>query len=68
MRELKLYETKIETWVLPITMRALSEHDAQELARFLFKIPTHIKITAVPVDPEPDAEEVKDNDNASSSS
>ena len=56
MLELKLYKTKIETWGLPITMSAFNEHDAEELARILFKIPTHIKITAEPVAPEPDAE------------
>jgi len=50
MQELKLFKTKIETWGLPITMRALNEHDAEELARMLFKLSTDVKITAVPAE------------------
>lgn len=47
--EYKRFDTKIETWAMPIRMRASSKREAEELARILFKIATHVKITAVEV-------------------
>ena len=43
---LKSYSTKIDTWASPIIMRAYDEEDAEELARIVFKVPSHVKITA----------------------
>ena len=46
MPELKLFSTKIDTWAEPITMKAYSKHDAEGLARMLFKVQSDVKVTA----------------------
>jgi len=45
-RELKLFSTQIETWGSPLLIRAFDKNDAEELSRTLFKIPSHVVITA----------------------
>lgn len=44
--DLILFSTKIDTWKNPIDMRAYDKEDAEELARILFKVPSHVQITA----------------------
>jgi hypothetical protein len=43
---ISVYEVKIETWGLPISIRGYDETDAAELARIIFKVANDVPITA----------------------
>lgn len=53
MKEIKLFEVKIESWAFPLDIRAYDEEDAEGLTRLLFKVPTNKKVSVTPILPEP---------------
>lgn len=48
MQEIYPFHVKIATWGSEITVRGYDAHDAEELTRVIFKIPTDVEITARP--------------------
>ncbi len=44
--ELKRFNTKINTWAMPIIIRAFNKEQAEGLARIMFKVPTTGVVTA----------------------